>query len=146
MFKQYYDRLELPDNSSDDIVKKQYKKLAILFHPDKNTHKSEKEKNECEKRFKEISEAYEILTNKEKYNNNINFNNVPQNFNINPHDIFSQIFNQSNNQSSININFGGNIPNIVQKTTSIKMVNGKKVVTIIQNINGNISKQEFVSN
>ena len=144
MFNKYYSVLELPDNSSEELVKRQYKKLAIIYHPDKNSNKPQEEKDNCEKKFKEISEAYEILTNKQKYNNNIIYNNC-SNFNINPHDLFSQIFNQSNSQQ-FNVHFGSNMPNIVQTSTSVKIANGKKTVTVIENINGRIFKKEYISN
>tara|TARA_B100001996_G_C18563449_1_gene555516 strand:- start:29 stop:466 length:438 start_codon:yes stop_codon:yes gene_type:complete len=144
MFNKYYSVLELPDNSSEELVKRQYKKLAIIYHPDKNSNKPQEERDNCEKKFKEISEAYEILTNKQKYNNNIMYNNC-SNFNINPHDLFSQIFNQSNSQQ-FNVHFGSNMPNIVQTSTSVKIANGKKTVTVIENINGRIFKKEYISN
>ena len=143
MFNKYYSVMELPDNSSEDEVKRQYKKLAIKYHPDKNSNKSKEERDICEKKFKEISEAYEILTNKQKYNNIIGNNH--HNFNINPHDLFSQIFNQSNSQH-FNVQFGSNMPNIIQTSTTIKIVNGKKIVTVIENRNGNIIRKEYISN
>jgi len=145
MFKKYYSLLELPDNSNEEQVKRQYKKLAIKYHPDKNSNKPQEEKDNCEKKFKEISEAYEILTNKQKYNNNNIMSNNSTNFNVNPHDLFSQIFNQSNNPH-FNVNFGTNMPNIVQSSTSVKIANGKKIVTVIENINGRIFKKEYISN
>ena len=66
MFKNYYEKLGLQDNASDDEIKKAYKKLAIKYHPDKQINSSQEEKLEAEKNFKIIAEAYEILTNKDK--------------------------------------------------------------------------------
>lgn len=57
----YYETLELPRNASQDDVKKAYRKKAIKFHPDKNPGDAE-----AEKRFKEISEAYEVLGDEKK--------------------------------------------------------------------------------
>lgn len=53
-----YDRLELSPNCSDEEIKKAYKLSALKHHPDKNGGNDEK--------FKEISEAYEILMNPKK--------------------------------------------------------------------------------
>ena len=58
--KNYYDILEISKTSTIDEIKKQYKKLALKWHPDRN-----KEEN-AESKFKEISEAYEILSDPEK--------------------------------------------------------------------------------
>ena len=69
MFKKYYDILELPDNSSDDQVKRAYKKLAIKYHPDKNPDNREI----AEEKFKQVAEAYEIVTNKDKYKSKMMF-------------------------------------------------------------------------
>ena len=58
MAKNYYEILGVPKNSSDDEIKRAYRKLAHQYHPDKNRGD--------DKKFKEINEAYQILGNKEK--------------------------------------------------------------------------------
>ncbi len=63
--KDYYEILELKKNKSDiteDDIKKAYKKLAMKWHPDKNPDNKE----EAEARFKEISEAYQVLSDSSK--------------------------------------------------------------------------------
>ena len=52
-----YDILEVNKNASIDDIKKSYKKLAFQYHPDKN-----KDNKEAELKFKEISNAYSILS------------------------------------------------------------------------------------
>ncbi|XP_011632489.1 dnaJ homolog subfamily B member 6-B-like isoform X1 [Pogonomyrmex barbatus] len=54
----YYKVLEIQRNSSSVDIKKAYRKLALKWHPDKNPDNLE----EANKRFKEISEAYEVLS------------------------------------------------------------------------------------
>lgn len=54
----YYSVLEVARTSSAGEIKKAYRRLALLWHPDKNPEKKE----EAEKKFKEISEAYEVLS------------------------------------------------------------------------------------
>lgn len=66
MKKNYYDLLNVPKNASEKDIKKAYKKLASKYHPDKNVGKSKEEITKNEKTFKEISEAYEVLSNPEK--------------------------------------------------------------------------------
>ncbi|XP_058958991.1 dnaJ homolog subfamily B member 6 isoform X2 [Pocillopora verrucosa] len=59
---EYYDILEVPKSASEQEIKKAYRKLALKWHPDKNPDNKE----EAEEKFKLISEAYDVLSDKEK--------------------------------------------------------------------------------
>ena len=59
--REYYDVLGVTKTASDDEIKKAYRKLAMKYHPDRNPDNSE-----AEEKFKEASEAYEILSDGEK--------------------------------------------------------------------------------
>lgn len=54
----YYSTLGVPRTASEDDIKRAFRKLAHKYHPDKGTGD--------EKKFKEINEAYQVLSNKEK--------------------------------------------------------------------------------
>lgn len=152
MFNKYYQILELENNASLDDIKKAYKKLAIKYHPDKNPHNKE----HAEEKFKEISQAYEILTNKDKYTQEPHFrqNNMPQ---VNPHDLFQQIFSQMNMQQNMpfshpvfmNMSQGINVvqmpANTVMRSTSTKIEDGKKIVTVTERVNGQTRVQTITS-
>ncbi|GIM08082.1 hypothetical protein Vretimale_12093, partial [Volvox reticuliferus] len=56
----FYEVLEVPRDADEDAIKKAYRKQALLWHPDKNAHRAE----EAAERFKEIQNAYEILSDK----------------------------------------------------------------------------------
>lgn len=58
--RDYYDILGVNKNASAQEMKKAYRKLALKYHPDKNKEKAAAEK------FKEINEAYEILSDSKK--------------------------------------------------------------------------------
>lgn len=60
MLKSYYEILNLPENATRNEIKKQFKKLAKLYHPDINPTK------EAEEMFKEINRASEVLLDEEK--------------------------------------------------------------------------------
>lgn len=61
MIKDYYKILGVSTDASDADIKKAYRKLAMKYHPDKNPNNKE-----AEDKFKEISEANEVLSNPEK--------------------------------------------------------------------------------
>ncbi|KAG7463988.1 hypothetical protein MATL_G00182520 [Megalops atlanticus] len=58
----YYDILGVSQDASSEDVKKAYRKLALKWHPDKNPDNKE----EAERKFKEIAEAYEVLSDSSK--------------------------------------------------------------------------------
>jgi len=60
MGKDYYKILDLPRNASEDEIRKAYRKMALKFHPDKN------KSAEAEEKFKEVAEAYEVLSDPQK--------------------------------------------------------------------------------
>ena len=63
----YYDTLNISKNATKDEIKNAYKKLAMKYHPDKNINNKE----EAEKKFKEVAEAYEVLSDTQKKMNMI---------------------------------------------------------------------------
>lgn len=64
--KDYYDLLGIEKTASESDIKKAYRKLAMKYHPDKFSNASEKEKKEAEEKFKEVNEAYQVLSDADK--------------------------------------------------------------------------------
>tara|TARA_E500000178_G_C16807216_1_gene655274 strand:+ start:368 stop:850 length:483 start_codon:yes stop_codon:yes gene_type:complete len=154
----YYQILNLSPNASEDDIKKAYKKLALKYHPDRN----QDNKEEAAEKFKEISNAYQILTNKDK----------PQAVNIgrggfvDPNELFAQFFNMNptmsqqgrtginvfninpGSNSSFQINIGSAMArgsaSMSHQSVQTKIVDGKRIDTITEVRNGVISKKTIV--
>ena len=62
----YYDILGVSRDASENDIKKAYRKAAIKWHPDRWTSKSESEQKNAEEKFKEIAQAYEVLSDSNK--------------------------------------------------------------------------------
>lgn len=79
MTKKYYQTLETSKDATQEEIKKAYRKLAAKWHPDKWNTKKLEEREEANRKMKEINEAYEVLGDEEKrkrYNNGeTNFTN-----------------------------------------------------------------------
>lgn len=60
MGKDYYCILGIEKGASDEDIKKAYRKQALKFHPDKN------KSPQAEEKFKEVAEAYEVLSDPKK--------------------------------------------------------------------------------
>ena len=102
--KDYYSILNVDKNSLDEDIKKSYKKLALIYHPDKNMGNEE-----ATEKFKEISEAYSVLGNKEKRLQYDTMGIVDGNFgDEDPFSVFNSIFKQHVN-SFMNMNYDNDV-------------------------------------
>ena len=141
MQQDYHKILEIDRNASKEEIKRAYRRLAMKWHPDKN----QDNKEEAEKRFKEIGEAYEALTNPDKFKQN------PHMHNVNPHDIFNQIFRdmqgmQGINRGFVNIDLNNMQPGQrVMRSTTVHIRNGQRVETTTENINGNMRRTVIIN-
>jgi len=115
-----YEILGLPNNASEEEVKKKYKKLALKYHPDKN------DSVEASEKFKNISQAY----------NNIISGKAETAKQINPDDIFKQFFGNMRMQQFSNINISPLPTQTSYVSKQIKIVNGKVIETTTEKKNG----------
>lgn len=122
--KDLYKILEINKNASSEDIKKSYRKLVMKYHPDKNNSP------EAEDKFKDIAQAYEILsdptkkTNYDRYGtiDNNSFNNNGTGFNMD--DIFGDFFNNA---------FGDRYRNKQKKGSDLRI---KINITLTDVING----------
>ena len=90
----YYKLLNVNKEASDSEIKKSYRKLAKENHPDKG--------GDSEK-FKQIAEAYEVLSNKDKRTQYDTFGKFDGSVNINPFEIFESMFRDIGLDGSTNV-------------------------------------------
>ena len=118
-----YEILGVDKSSSQEEIKKAYRKLAIQHHPDKNNGSKE-----SEDKFKKIQEAYDILSNEEKRQNYDRFGDAnKKEFDIN--DIFSSMFGGFNNFT----NFGDSFIN--KRGSDVKISMDISISDIINGVN-----------
>lgn len=147
----YYKILEVNRDATNDQIKKSYRKLALKWHPDKNSNKEL-----ADKKFKEITEAYQVLSDPNKRDSYDKFGRSDVSNNTNPFDIFNQMFKNDpffNNNMFNDPFFGNNMFNdsffnnnmfnskdgfthFSSCSRSESIINGKKRVEETKNING----------
>lgn len=76
MKKDYYNVLGVEKNASNDEIKRAYRKLSLKYHPDRNPNNKE-----AEEKFKEVAEAYSVLSDQKKREQYDTFGSVDENFN-----------------------------------------------------------------
>ena len=157
--------IELGANASPEDIKKAYKKMALKYHPDRQEQSlSAEEKKQAEEKFKQISEAYELLMNPDKFNT---MNNGAPGFGrgcVDPNELFAQIFRDMNihqghgqghghpfgNIFEVHMNGGmpfGGMPNNnnVMRSSSVFFINGQKIEKVTEIINGVAHEHTFIS-
>jgi curved DNA-binding protein len=109
-YKDYYKILGVEKTATQDEIKKAYRKLAMKHHPDRNAGKKS-----SEEKFKEITEANEVLSDPEKRKK---YDTLGSNWNQYQHtggqgfDDFSSRFGGGRRQSSSTYEYSGNINDI----------------------------------
>lgn len=105
--KDYYKILGVNKEASDEEIKKAYRKSALMHHPDRFPDASEEVKKQEEIKFKEIGEAYTILSDpnkKAKYDNGQDLEDfgMHDNDHIDPNALFKAFFGNLNSNRSRN--------------------------------------------
>ena len=134
----YYKILDIDKNATDIEIKKAYRKQAAKWHPDKNPNNKEL----AEKKFKEITQAYDFLKDKNNgYNDISNYKSNTHFFNTNNNSINN--FFDTNNifKMNLNTNVKNNVTcintqtyfqNGIKKTKKIitKIIDGKQTISV----------------
>jgi curved DNA-binding protein len=105
--KDYYKTLGVPENAGDEDIRKAFRKLAFRYHPDKNIGREK----EAEEKFKDINEAYGVLSDPVKHRQYDQVRqgglagagfNPGQGFNYSQQDIFRDAFTNQANLDELN--------------------------------------------
>ncbi|RUS76852.1 hypothetical protein EGW08_015385 [Elysia chlorotica] len=111
--KDYYKILGVHKTASEDEIKKAYKKRALIHHPDRHSNDTADKQKEEEKKFKELSEAYSILSDSKKkarYDSGQDLDEM-EGFggfdNVDPNQIFQAFFGGGGGGNMGGFSFGG---------------------------------------
>ena len=108
--KDYYKILCVHRNATEDEIKRAYRKQAVLHHPDKHANNTEAKQHAEEQLFKEVGEAYSVLSDPKKrvrYDRGDDLEDIAAD--IDPSQIFQNIFNMggSGAPGGFTFSFGG---------------------------------------
>ena len=139
-----YTILGISSESSDEEIKKHYKKKALKYHPDKITDNTKKSK--YEKKFKLITEAYEEIKNLREKKQIQPINPLLDNM-FSKINTFNSIENELENRMQNLQKHFGNLStndkgNFYSRSIMISNINGKQFKKVHENINGNIHQYE----
>ncbi|AFQ03811.1 molecular chaperone DnaJ [Mycoplasmoides genitalium M6320] len=96
--RDYYEVLGISKNASSQDIKRAFRKLAMQYHPDRHKAENETTQKQNEEKFKEVNEAYEVLSDEEKRKLYDQFGHEGLNASgfheagFNPFDIFNSVF------------------------------------------------------
>lgn len=123
----YYEILGVNQNSDIRDIKKAYRKLALKWHPDKN----QENKTVATNKFKQITEAYDTLSDETKKRNYDMFGSSDNHrLNINPEEIFKSFFGGNFFEVFKNDNLFNMTPNIVNESVSKQTyINNGQLIT-----------------
>ncbi|GBP11843.1 DnaJ homolog subfamily C member 7 [Eumeta japonica] len=100
--KDYYKILGIEKNASEDDIKKAYRKRALVHHPDRHAGAPDLERREQERRFKEVGEAYGVLSDPKKrarYDHGQDIDDEGSGMSdIDPNVVFQTFFNRGSQQ------------------------------------------------
>ena len=155
---EYYKVLGLQKKASEKEIKKAYRKLAMKYHPDRNTDGNTEE---CEKKFKIIGEAYGVLSDPQKKERYDKFGKEAVKSDrggggADPFDIFNNIFSSNRGGFHTSFNRQRNPRNQKKqvkptihhfKITLQESYNGKKIkIKLSRNVTWNNNTNKFVEN
>lgn len=93
--KDYYKILGVTKQATEDEIKKAYRKRALVHHPDRHANSTDEEKKEQERKFKELGEAYTVLSDpvkKSRYDSGQDLEEMNHSADIDPQQIYRQFF------------------------------------------------------